>query len=149
MITERIANMTPQEIDEMQAGLEMDTLVSELVFDGKGKRLSSLGGSHSRAPFYSTDMTDTWLVVNNMVQIATCNKFAANLSATISERIGYKGTIAWPYAMFYMTPVDICRAALKTVAEMRPSIKTMRVTITLPNGTKQEIDASDVEVTWK
>ena len=104
-------------IDTMEAGREMDVLISENVFGGECKRIGhteyyKVGNKYVLIPFYSTDIAAAWLVVDKMC------------IHTIRRIINYApdSPALWSAEIYYDDPgigetvqLAICRVALKAV----------------------------------
>jgi hypothetical protein len=121
------------DVDEMEAGRELDVLIAERVMgwrrapytlEGSGLEWADGAGlippdarthitSVQRAPEYSTDIRAAWEVVKKVRAWEPEHRFefARRLHWAIEDRIGI--SIGDRNVILYAEPVDICRAALK------------------------------------
>jgi hypothetical protein len=125
--------MTHEQIDQLEAGPELDALIAEKVMGWTGveksnnvgwelqgyppnpKKLHRAGGAHL-VPDYSTEIPAAWLVVEKLGFLFTIGRqtngyivviYSNNPNLTQTDGCGIGGAKTAPLA--------ICRAALKTV----------------------------------
>jgi len=134
--------MTREEIERMEAGREMDSLIAEKVmgwrWSGENKKwlippdddpriawaaLWDKKGRPDWLPDYSTDIADAWQVVEKLhdlgyrVEInSTCDKGLYDVEVSKS----YSNGTVCECVVFQPISLAICRAALLSVMEAQP-----------------------------
>lgn len=95
-------------------------------FAGWDSRVFRQDSGAVRLPYYSTRMDDAWMVVAHLRDLWTAA--TANVGnrddfprpfadAEFFEHLHHHADRRWPWAMLYLTPDAICRAALLSVIE--------------------------------
>jgi hypothetical protein len=117
--------MKPENIENMQAGREMDALVAENIF-----KLDAACWIHGceitahRIPEYSTDIAAAWLVVEKLRQqgfrIMVSTDDELEWGAYFEDRRHSSGSSEHDSA-----PLAICRAALKAVSRQQDEPKNL------------------------
>lgn len=129
------------DIDTMPAGHEMDALVAERVMgwtreeciiDGQSlglwfRKPGTTGerGLFSGCPHYSTDIKDAWAIVEKLRDMWTeategVSGFYDDFPRPFNDGVFFEylhrcADRRWPWAFLYVTPVNICRAALRAM----------------------------------
>lgn len=121
--------MTPEDIDRLEAGRELDMLVANMVIEPLSSYPSpyhkqgscparSCSRCESACPHYSTDIAAAWLVVEKMREGRWKHfriEYWVDSWAVLQDYI--PGVAAWGQSTRADTaPLAICRAALKAVA---------------------------------
>lgn len=116
--------MTKDEIMEMVPGRELDVLIATKVMgrddsfgvltttrmvmdDTCGRKLPD--GYKKRTPYYSTDISAAWKVVERLYPITIYHH------STIGDEVGYRVTIGGVIITGQTAPETICKAALLTI----------------------------------
>ena len=106
--------MTPEQIDKLEAGRELDALVAEKVFNYDGI-CQVAGCSERHDPRYSTDIAAAWLVVEKLQQLDKLGDFStATDFLTPWSWLDYSN--ASDMALF------ICKTALKAIIGYDPDL---------------------------
>lgn len=128
--------MKAEDIDNMQAGRELDWDIAEQIFGFnifREKTDNKLYVGHSRLrhewqelPGYSTDIAAAWLVVEKLrqmqrtVTLGTLGVLPEPLSWGCNIFRGLRQLETVTQAVADTAPLAICRAALKAVASQQP-----------------------------
>lgn len=119
------------DIDTMPAGRELDALVAERVMGwklfasepGYGRPPHQITLVLTPIPHYSTDIAAAWIIVEKLRDMWTeategVSGFVDDFPRPFDDNVFFeylhrRADRRWPWAFLYVTPHNICRAALK------------------------------------
>jgi hypothetical protein len=112
--------MTPEDIDNMQAGRELDALVAQNLMNWRvtqacGVYAVCFGDSIAQLPYFSTDIKDAWLVVDKLRELG----LPVHIQVTQHQYgvVGYRDILNDDWMWADTAPLAICRAALMALSK--------------------------------
>ena len=108
-------------INEMEAGREMDALVAEKIFDRSVRVIEGAYEYRHKltkedhwylVPEFSTDIAVAWLVEERIAELGLIKEYCMHLNEIANEHWDAGNRQSQRWQLIHATPEDRCRAAL-------------------------------------
>ena len=128
-------NMTNDEIEQLEAGRELDMIISGCIFNRKAEWLtdhrdiilngcaehewsSMIVADWAAIPHYSTSISDSWQIIDQMNEDGFTFRFVSSHTRRTSFAEFFNGSDMYFQSLVNEpAPLAICRAALKAVLD--------------------------------